>query len=156
VRRRVNDIERRNADLFLADLMGTGRRALPPFEDQGEAAEPDARPSDREPFFGDDRGESWRVVARPGARARWLRDGDLIVRRMPADSAGRGWQCLLKEDVDAETLRGRDGRLRDDTVVLRRMRRWRRAPVPEAADAASEIVEDCGCRGSSARGGALV
>ncbi|HEX8109971.1 MAG TPA: hypothetical protein VF516_19705 [Kofleriaceae bacterium] len=153
--RRFDPMERRNADLFLADLMGRGAR---PFEDQGEAAEPDIGSSGREPFFGDKRGEWWRVIARPGARLRWLhlRDGDLIVRRMSAES-GQGWQCLLKEDVDPETLRGPEGRLSDDTVVLRRVSRWGRATEREAIDEgyAGEPAEDdppTGWAGGSAGG----
>lgn len=149
------DTERRNADLFLTDLMGLSRgvsRRAQPFEDAREATAPDARASDREPFFADERGESWRVVARPGARAHWLRDGDLIVRRMPTERGGPGWQCRLKEDVDVETLRGPDGQLSDDIVVLRRRSRWRRTPVPEATGATvesfgqayGEIVTVCG------------
>ncbi|HEX8108342.1 MAG TPA: hypothetical protein VF516_11475, partial [Kofleriaceae bacterium] len=52
---------------------------------------------------------------------------------MSAES-GQGWQCLLKEDVDPETLRGPDGRLSDDAVVLRRVSRWGRATEREAID----------------------
>ena len=125
---------RRNADLFWADLMG--RPAPPPFEDQREGVEHGIGTSGREPFFGDEPGEAWRVVARPGARARRLsrlRDGDLIVRRTPAERGDRGWQCLRKEDVDVETLLGPDGRLRADTVVLRRVSSQQRAHEPEAA-----------------------
>jgi len=109
-RRSVSARERRNADLFLADLMGHGAR--PPFEDQGEGAELEVGPSGLEPIFGDPRDESWRVVARPGER------------------------------VDVEALRGPDGRLRDDTMVLRRVSRGsRRAPASEATDEAFDIVD---------------
>jgi hypothetical protein len=117
--------ERREADLFLTELLGQSAPRLI------ESSDPPG------PFFGDRADQCWRVVARPGARMpRGLRDDDLVVRRSPA-GGGRAWRCLLVEDVDRDTLYedGPDRRLRDHTVVLRRVRtRPTSASPAEASD----------------------
>jgi hypothetical protein len=76
----------------------------------------------REPFFGDERDESWRVVARPGTVfADELRDDDLVIYRA-FSFRGSVWKCVLVADTNRDAL-FRDGtdRLKRDTVILRRV-----------------------------------
>ena len=130
-----------DADLFFRDLMGqTAPRLLESSVPEPGSDDDGRRMAERaEPFFGDDADQCWRVVARPGARMpTGLRSDDLVVRRSPADG-GRAWRCLLVADVDRETLyeHGPDRRLRDHTVVLRRVRPLPMpAPPAEAPDPA--------------------
>jgi hypothetical protein len=122
-----------SAELFFEDLAG-------------ESAPPLREPADRgvgaEPFFDDEPDHRWKVVARPGSSIRRLRPDDVIVRRSGAD--GRAWQCVLAEDAQPRSLyQGRRRSvLRDDVVVLRRVRR--RPQPPAEAEDFNEIVEVCG------------
>jgi hypothetical protein len=101
--------------------------------------------SSREPFFDDDDGDTWRVIARPGSRdpLSGLRDDDLVVRRGQGRRGGRGHTISVPvADVDLRSLRGPDGTLRDGTLVLRRERSESRAR--QAGGGLAELVEVCG------------
>lgn len=136
----------READLFLADLLGEG---LPALQESEAARDADfggdaSRWTEgrREPFFGDTRGRCWLVVARPGTRRFALRPDDLAVQRT-AD--GQTWTCTLAEDLDPAVLFRRGRVLRDDFVILRRVRRSRMGPAsPPDIEAFPEVVEVCG------------
>ncbi|HJZ76280.1 MAG TPA: hypothetical protein VKE51_31310 [Vicinamibacterales bacterium] len=123
---------RARIDLFAEDLFG-------------EAAPRDPEPSDGgfrgpEPFFSDARHQCWQVVARPGdTKFNGLRHDDLIVQRSPDGTVS--WRCVPASALDPRKIfvRGADGAVRDDVVVLRRVRR-RRIPLVDEAES-GEVVE---------------
>jgi hypothetical protein len=121
-----------DAELFFEDL--TGQSAMPP-PDRGFGPEP---------FFDDEPGHAWRVVARAGTSVRRLQPDDVIVRRSAGDAV-RGWRCMLVEDADPRVLyrRPRGRVLRDDVVVLRRVQR-RPRPPGEALGEQQPLIEVCG------------
>jgi len=134
----------READLFLADLLGSSLPASQESEafdgDFGGASRWNAER--REPFFGDARGRCWIVVARSGARRFEPRPDDIAVQRT---AEGQGWTCTLVEDLDPAGLFRRGRVLRDDLVILRRVRRSRTGLVrPPDIAAFPEVVEVCG------------
>src|SRR5262245_57996898 len=69
----------------------------------------------REPFYGDEPDERWKVVARPGGRiADDLRDDDLVVYRS-FKLRGSAWRGTLVSDLDRDSLyREGSDRLRGD------------------------------------------
>jgi hypothetical protein len=105
---------RRQADLFLAELLGEDASA------SGVTAASEASLP-----------RGWRVALRPGGPLHAVRPGDLVVRRA---GGGDGWRVIRAEDVDPSALRAdRSRRLRDGLVVLR--------PIPGEA-ASSDAGED--------------
>jgi hypothetical protein len=132
---RMRSYARAQADRFVEDLFG---EAVP--------REPDPPAADfrgPEPFFSDARHQCWQVVARPGdQKFNGLRHDDLIVRRSADGSVS--WRCVPASALDPRRIfaRGSDGAVRDDVVVLRRVRR-RRIPLVDEADSegTGEIVE---------------
>src|SRR5262249_9880392 len=132
VHMRMRSYARARIDLFAEDLFG-------------EAAPRDPEPSDGgfrgpEPFFSDARHQCWQVVARPGdTKFNGLRHDDLIVQRSPDGTAS--WRCVPASALDPRKIfvRGADGAVRDDVVVLRRVRR-RRIPLVDEAES-GEVVE---------------
>jgi hypothetical protein len=123
------------ADLFVEELFGEGASRAPESTD-GEFRGP-------EPFFSDARNQCWKVVARPGdEKFNGLRHDDLIVQRSTDGSVS--WRCVPASDLDPHRIfrRGSDGAVRDDVVVLRRVRR-RRIPLldEELGERADAIVE---------------
>jgi hypothetical protein len=119
----------RQADRFLADLLGEPMRRAPA-ESIGDAPWSDARP---EPFFGDGPADAWTVLGEPGAAVVGLRDHDLVVRRLRADGrvifrARLASQARLRPGGPT----GRRWIVPPDTIVLRRVRR--RMPLPPPAD----------------------
>jgi hypothetical protein len=126
--------EQREADLFLSELLGkpAGRT-----EAAGSEAEfmPIGRWTGpgREPFYGDEPDERWKVVAHPGSRiGDDLRDDDLVVYRS-FKFRGSAWRGILVSDQDRDSLfREGTDRLRGDAVILRRVL-VRPAPVPRVS-----------------------
>jgi hypothetical protein len=119
---RSSAADRHNADRFLADLLGES--APEPSESADAEFLPVGRWTGpgREPFFGDEADERWKVIARPGQVATdELRDDDLVVYRS-FKWRGSAWRSTLVADMDRDSL-FRDGtqRLRGDAVVLRRV-----------------------------------
>jgi hypothetical protein len=103
--------QQRNADRFLADLLGVSPA---PARTNG------GRDGDgREPFDGDGT-DRWTVVGMAGAGQRAdLRAGDLFVRR-EARPGGRSWRIARVEDAGAAAIVDPNGRLATDVMVLRR------------------------------------
>ncbi len=126
--------EQREADLFFSELLGkpAGRT-----EAAGSEAEfmPVGRWTGpgREPFYGDEPDERWKVVAHPGSRiGDDLRDDDLVVYRS-FKFRGSAWRGILVSDQDRDSLfREGTDRLRGDAVILRRVL-VRPAPVPRVS-----------------------
>lgn len=131
----MDSFSRREADLFLADLLGPPARR-PALRDRAEAADDDPWSGDRaEPFFGDGPDHRWLVVAASGTTVR-LRHDDLVVRRMRRD--GRtAFRAVLGLDARPASPDESRWRVPHDTVVLRRTRRRAppvRLPTPPPPD----------------------
>jgi hypothetical protein len=127
------------ADRFVAEL----------FEESAPSAPmlPAGSFGGHEPFFGDERHDCWRVVARPGSHGSdgfsGLRPTDLIVRRSTS-GGGPSWRCVPAAGADLGSIYapGSDDVLRDDVVVLRRVKRRKVWPFGEqAVEDTGEIVE---------------
>jgi hypothetical protein len=115
------DDERREADLFFSDLVGQPSSGAT-YIDAEFLPVGRWRGQGREPFFGDERDDVWRVIARPGTViADDLRDDDLVVHRS-FSFRGSAWRSVLVADTNRDAL-FRDGtdRLKRDTVILRRV-----------------------------------
>jgi hypothetical protein len=127
----VGSSERRRADLFWADLqrgvtLGPGIVDQRAEQDEGDEERDDAAFSDgasRLPFLGDRPGETWRVIARPGTSLETtdLRGDDLIVRRRRSLTGHRSWVAVPVDDADDRTMERVTGRVRSETIVLRRV-----------------------------------
>jgi hypothetical protein len=130
--------ERRRADLFWADLqrgvtLGPGISGPRPGEGEDEEREPDRERDDHpgflhergpQPFLGDGPGDTWRVIARPGTSLGTtdLRGDDLILRhRHSLIGHHQSWVAVTVDDADEHTMKRVTGRVRADTVVLRRV-----------------------------------
>lgn len=121
----VSRSEREQADLFYADLMGM---SAPPV--RRSQVSPRQVPGEREAFFGDRTGEVWQVIASREATGASLvlRGDDLVVRRSHG-SDGLAWICRPVSSVDRRDVYGPDGRVRADTLVLRRIQAAGRRPL---------------------------
>jgi hypothetical protein len=113
--RAASSRQRREADLFLAQLLG-----------QAPAASRQPAVSVREPFFEDGPGDSWQVVGRSGARIS-LHPEDLVVRKV-GEGSRTSWRAVL--GADARLLIGLDGIVGRGLVVLRRTTSASAAPAP--------------------------
>ena len=156
---RVSRTERQQADLFLADLFGRpARRRLAatdrPWRDPVAAPAPEPlpvrataswmrpdlifdhhahlAPQEAEAVMGELADEGWTVVASPRSDTPLanLRENDVVVTRGMGD--GRlAFVRVLGQDVEARTLYGRGGLIREDTLVLRRVGEGYEAPEVE-------------------------
>ena len=130
----VSREEQREADLFFSELLGR-----PAGRTEAAASEAEFMPvgrwtgPGREPFYGDEPDERWKVVAHPGSRIDDdLRDDDLVVYRS-FRFRGSAWRGILVADLDRDSLfREGTDRLRGDAVILRRVL-VRPAPVTRAS-----------------------
>ncbi len=133
--------ERRDAERFLAELLGT-RRSRARSEEPPRLPPPPRAPAARRSFeparvfdtmaeegsvAGSFPGESvdatWQVIAVPRSATprKRLCPGDIVVQR--ALGEGRlAWVRVLGTDVEAPMLYGQDGLIRADTLVIRRQR----------------------------------
>jgi len=140
--------ERRDADRFLADLLGESGPEPTEFDDSEFLPVGRWTGPGREPFFGDEADERWKVIARPGqVVGDDLRDDDLVVYRS-FKFRGSAWRCTLVADIDRDSLfRDDSERLRGDAVLLRRVL-MQPAPVQRALPPArsvstlDEVAED--------------
>jgi hypothetical protein len=115
--------EQREADLFFSELLGQPASHTKATETEAEFM-PVGRWTGpgREPFYGDEPDERWKVVAYPGSRIDDdLRDDDLVVYRS-FRFRGSAWRGILVADLDRDSLfREGTDRLRGDAVILRRV-----------------------------------
>ena len=142
--------EQREADLFFSELLGRPASRTKATETETEAEfMPVGRWTGpgREPFYGDEPDERWKVVAYPGSRIDDdLRDDDLVVYRS-FRFRGSAWRGILVADLDRDSLfREGTDRLRGDAVILRRVL-VRPAPVtrvslPPGRGEPDEAAED--------------
>jgi hypothetical protein len=108
--------ERRNAELFLAELLGTrDSRAR-----SGER--PRRAPSVAGSFTGEGMDATWQVIALPRAATppELLCPGDIVVQLAVGD-ARLARLRVLGTDVEVRTLYGLDRLIRPDTLIIRRM-----------------------------------
>ena len=91
--------ERREADLFFSELLGQPAGQAKATESEAEFISAGRwTGAGREPFYGDEPDERWKVVARPGSRiADDLRDDDLVVYRS-FRFRGSAWRGILVAD----------------------------------------------------------
>jgi hypothetical protein len=145
----VTASERRQADLFLADLLGRRGAPIQPAPPAASRAAPPTGPAavfdqmvHGTPGSSADAAEAveseWEAVAHPASwtPASSLHHGDVVVRR--ALGEGRlAFSYVLGEDVEVSELYGPDGSVRADTLVLRR-----RAPIEiELPGRVEDVVE---------------